>query len=421
MRLNLTYGSSQLPFSIEDFRVAQVLNPPHVSLSSAPDGDIRRSLETPVGTPPLRDMVSAAAPQKVAVIVGGLADGPTPAGAVIPVLDALEAGGVPGSRVTVLIANGLRKPHPDDPGRATLSAALQGRCRMIVHSPEGREMTTIGKITGGLQLRINRTVADADFAITIGTVIPHPFSGYTGWRDAILPGVAEKRCIEAALSRFADLPATLPPIDRNPVHTEMVNAARKAGVDFSVNIGLTGAGDVAFAVSGAPQEAWNLAVQKSGEFRDTPFSRQTDVAVVAAGGAAVDRTAALAMRVIHRMLDVLRPGGTLIIAAECAEGLGDRSFERWLKEAEAPETIVERFRKRYAPGGVAALIASRMALDRKLVLVSSMNIVSSALVFAEKADSVEAALEIAKKLHGPDFTCTVIPDAKSCLPVPATA
>ena len=135
----------------------------------------------------------------------------------------------------------------------------------------------------------------------------------------------------------------------------------------------------------------------------------------------MDRTAALAMRVIHRMLDVLRPGGTLFIVAECAEGLGDRSFERWLKEAEAPETIVERFRKRYAPGGVAALIASRMALDRKLVLVSSMNIVSSALVFAEKADSVEAALDIAKKLHGPDFTCTVIPDAKSCLPVPANA
>ena len=76
MRLNLTYGSSQLPFSIEDFRVADVLNPPHVSLSSDPDGDIRRSLETPIGTPPLRDMVSAAAPQKVAVIVGGAGTAP---------------------------------------------------------------------------------------------------------------------------------------------------------------------------------------------------------------------------------------------------------------------------------------------------------------------------------------------------------
>jgi nickel-dependent lactate racemase len=421
MRLNLTYGPSQLPITVEDSRIAQVLNPSHVSLSSDLDGDIRRSLETPTGTPPLRDMVSAAAPQKVAVLVGGLADGPVPAHAVAPVLDALAEGGVPGARVTVLIANGLRKPHPDDPGRTFLATALQSRCRMIVHSPEGREMATIGKITGGLQLRVNRIVAEADFIVTIGTVIPHPFSGYTGWRDAILPGVAEKRCIEAALSRFADLPQNLPAIDRNPVHLEMVHAARRADVDFAVNICLAGSGDVASVVSGAPQESWNLAIRKSGEYRDTPFGQQTDVVIVAAGGSSVDRTAALALRVIHRTLDVLRPGGTLVIVAECAEGLGDRSFERWLKEAENPETIVERFRKRYAPGGVAALIAARLALDRKLLLVSSLDVVPSALAFAEKAPSVEAALDIARKLHGPDFTCTVIPDAKSCLPVPAGA
>jgi hypothetical protein len=84
---------------------------------------------------------------------------------------------------------------------------------------------------------VNRTFAEADLKILLGSVVPHAFAGYSGGAKMVLPGLSDLDSIEwthkAVLMGFRGKAGTL---EGNRFRAEFERIARHLGVQWSINV-----------------------------------------------------------------------------------------------------------------------------------------------------------------------------------------
>jgi lactate racemase len=209
-------------------------DPPPIDLGA----DLAAALAEPAGTPPLRELARG---RRTAAIITSDATRATPSAALIgPVIEELARGGMASDDVEVVIGVGAHRPAtPEEIGRL-LGAEWAARLRVTNHDARGADLVRVGSTSSGAPLLLNRRVALADLRIAFGQVEPHEFAGFTGGRKAILPSVAGYESIirNHALSMLAAPTARPGVLEGNPVHEEMLAAARLARLDFIANVAL---------------------------------------------------------------------------------------------------------------------------------------------------------------------------------------
>jgi nickel-dependent lactate racemase len=234
-----------------DVRRLGVAEPPHIDLGAA----LRRALARPAGAPPLRDLARG---RSSAVVITSDATRPVPAHALIgPVMAELEAAGIGADAVDVVIGGGAHRPaHPDEIVRL-LGEEWAGRLRVHCHDAKATDLVDLGHTPAGTPLLVDRRVAAADLRISFGQVEPHEFAGFTGGRKSILPAVASEASILAnhAVANLSHPSARPGVLEGNPVHEDMLAAARIARLDFIVNVVLGGDLQPLAVAAGDPEAA----------------------------------------------------------------------------------------------------------------------------------------------------------------------
>ena len=234
-----------------DVRRLGVAEPPPVDLRAALD----RALARPVGAPPLRELARGRG--KVAIITSD-ASRPVPAHALLgPVMAELEAAGVDAAAVDVVIGGGAhRAPYPEEID-ALIGREWAGRLRVSSHDYRATDLVDLGRTPAGTPLFVHPLVAAADLRISFGQVEPHEFAGFTGGRKAILPAVSGEATILAnhSLANLSHPLARPGVLEGNPIHEDMLAAARMAGLDFIVNVALGCDLQPLAAAAGAPEAA----------------------------------------------------------------------------------------------------------------------------------------------------------------------
>jgi len=137
--------------------------------------------------------------------------------------------------------------------------------------------------------------------------------------------------------------------------------------------------------------------------------RPAEIVVACAGGRPKDINLFQAQKAMENAREAVLPGGSLILVAECAEGLGHPVFERWAREAKCAEDCVERFGREYEFGGHKAALIARDSLGMDLILVSSLRPKLAEMVFFRHANSLEEALAMARERQGRDARTIVMP------------
>ena len=215
--------------AVDDLGVEE---PPPVDLEVA----VAEALRRPIGSPPLREL---AAGVRTAVVITSDATRPVPTAELLaPVVDELTLAGVPLEGIDLIVGTGAHRPATRDELDAMLGPRFAGRLRAASHDPRADDLVRVGTLLDGSPLSVDRRVAAADLRIAFGNVEPHEFAGFTGGRKAILPAVAgyEVTLRNHSLERLRH-PACRPGVLRgNPIHEEMVAAARLARLDFIVNV-----------------------------------------------------------------------------------------------------------------------------------------------------------------------------------------
>ncbi|MGE5454585.1 MAG: nickel-dependent lactate racemase [Methylocystaceae bacterium] len=408
--ISLGYGEEQIALAVRKSNLIGVVDIDVPVNLPDPQKMIADALNNPVGSLPLGQLAQAKAAKSALVIVNDITR-PTPYNMILPpLLQELRNAGIPDEAVTLLVATGIHRAHTDAENQKLYSPEVCKRYRVISHNCDD-DVVAIGNLNDGTPLAINRLVKEHDLLITTGLIGLHYFAGYSGGRKSILPGIASRELIATNHAMMIDDRCRLDNIEDNPVHKIMVEAGRLAEVDFIINVVTDAHGHLAAVVAGDLLAAWEQGVAISRRLSTVTISEPAAIVVASCGGFPKDLNLYQAQKALDGAALAVKPGGCIILLAECREGLGEETFERWINEAACPQDIEERVHKHFELGGHKAFAISRLTQKAKIILVSSLQPELVTKCFLHPADDLEQALQMAWESQGAEARVLVMPHA----------
>jgi len=245
---------------------------------------------------------------------------------ILPVLDG-------GPEVTFLVATGTHREPTEGELRTIFGRHLDRfRDRIEVHdSRDDGQLERIGSTSRGTEVYLNRLAVDAERIITINSVEPHYFAGFSGGRKSFLPGIAGFKTIEANHSNAVMDGSKPAALVRNPVHEDMVEAVELLGTDriFTLQLVLDSEKKVLSAHSGDINDAFEAAARDAMELQCVPVKQKADIVLTC-----VPPPKDLEMYQSQHALEngklALKEDGIIIWVSKCRNGVGNDAFLRFL-------------------------------------------------------------------------------------------
>lgn len=388
-------------------------------LSSACDekpGDetalLRHALAAPIGAPRLRDLVTSR--QKIAIVTSDLTR-PCPSDRLLPpVLDELRAAGVPDDNVVIVMALGLHRPMTVTEIQSTVGADVCRHVQVINHDPD--DTVRMGTTSAGTPVDLFCPVVEADVRICLGNIEFHYFAGYSGGAKAILPGCASKATIQANHAMMVDPAARTGNIEGNPVRRDIEEGSALVGIDFILNVIVDDHKRIVDAFAGDVTATHRRGCRRVAQRGTVPIPRQADIVLVSAGGHPKDINLYQAQKALDNASHAVRSGGTIILVAECPEGLGNRTFEQWMTETHSADDILARIQREFILGGHKAAAIAAVIKEAQVFLVSSLPAQVVRRCGMVPSDSVVQALDAAWSGFDIQPSLLIMPDGGSMLP-----
>jgi nickel-dependent lactate racemase len=412
MDIRLDYGRAGLTIAVPDSLRVSVVNPSKGEPLADAMGAVEQALRHPIGARPLAEVALG---RRDAVVVISDKTRPVPNALVLPpILRTLEAAGIARARIELLVATGLHRANSRDELIEMTSAEIIERYRFRNHDARNAdEHVHLRRTSRGTEIWLDRGFVAADLKIVTGLIEPHLMAGYSGGRKAVAPGLAGVETMKSAHGAVM-LEDNVGPgiVAGNPFHEDLMEIARLARVDFMVDVSidrarrLTGvfAGDITQA-----HEAGMRAVEH--EVRvDLPAA--ADIVITSAGGYPLDQTFYQSIKGLTGALNVVRRGGTIILAAALAEGIGSQDFQELLRNARGNDEFMARIT---SPGFFRIdqwMVQHLCQVLRKAgVIVVSDGLAPDVLrtLLVTSAPTVEEALARAVAQHGSTAHVAVLP------------
>lgn len=413
MRVRLAYGREGLDAELPERHVVSTLayqaRPPLADV----EGALRAVLAAPRATPPLAQL--ARGRRSACLLVCDITR-PVPNESLLRViLPTLEASGIARSQICILVATGLHRPSTLAEQREMLGAEVVERYRVENHHGEVLdEHTYLGDSPRGVPMWIDSRYLAADLKLALGLIEPHFMAGYSGGRKLICPGIAALPTIRAWHSpRFLEHPrATSGILDGNPVHEENTWIARRAGCDFIVNAVIDDQRRPLHFVAGDMEAAFADGVAFVRQVVTATVKQPVDIVVTSSAGYPLDATFYQAVKGMVGAMSIVKPGGTIVIAARISEGIGSDPFQQLFRENASLQQFMRRIEQEdyflMDQWQLEELAKVRRHARVKLVTDGlSADVVNG--LFVESAASVEQAVADALVDYGPQATIAVIP------------
>ena len=413
MRVKLEYGRTGLYAELPDERIVRTLAYKDAPPLTDPRASLLEVLNRPNGTPPLAQIAKG---RKDACIVICDITRPVPNEMILrPMLEILEAAGIPREKITILVATGLHRPNLGAELVEMVGQHIVDHYRIENHDGlKLGEHTYLGESPRGVPIWLDTRYVQADLKITTGLIEPHLMAGFSGGRKLICPGIAALETVKVWHGPdFLEHPkADCGILDGNPVHEENTWIGRHAGCDFIVNVVIDSQRRPLKFVAGDMVEAFHEGVTfVRGVVRDT-VPEPVDIVVASCAGYPLDTTFYQAVKGMTGALPIVKQGGTIILCASLTEGIGSAPFQQLFKENENLEVFVERIL------GKDYFVMDQWQLEElaKVRRKAKVKIVSDGLpaetinaLFVESAPSIEAAVADSLAEYGPNARIAVIP------------
>ena len=420
MRVFLPYGSSHITCEIPDSRLRAILSPklPEAEEKTG-EAIVRASLARPAGSPPLRELAGG---KKNVVILSSDHTRPVPSAVIMPLLLEEIRAGNPGADITILVATGCHRSTTEDELEERYGTEIVRSVRIVVHdSLDENSLVSVGTLPSGGELVLNRLAVEADLLVAEGFIEPHFFAGFSGGRKSVLPGVAAYRTVLANhCAEFIASPGARTGIlEGNPIHEDMVYAARKAGLAFICNVVLDPQKRITAAFSGDMEKAHEEGcafLSRLAKVQAVP----ADIVITGNGGYPLDQNIYQAVKSMTAAEASCRPGGIIIEAAECRDGHGGEAFYHAFRDIPTArgvlDSILARGRDSTEPDQWEIQIFARILMNHTVILVTSAPRETAEYMNMKWAPSLQDALALAEEIRGDgNAAVTVIPDVVSVI------
>jgi len=420
MRLKLAYGREGLWIKLPEDAPVTVIEPQFVPGVPDEQAAIRAALRSPVGTPPLRELVGP--DDTVAVVFSDLTR-PMPNERVLPpLLDELALAGVPDEQIVLINALGTHRPQTEAELTHMLGSEVVSRYRIVQHDAwDDENLVEVARNTAGRVVRVNRTYMEALVRILTGFIEPHFFAGFSGGPKAVLPGIAD---IEAILDNhgakmIAHPKATWAVTRGNPIWDEMLAVAQSTRPTFLLNVALNRGREITGVFAGDLVAAHRVGVAFVREKAMQPVPGPFDIVITSNSGYPLDLNLYQAVKGMSAAAQIVRPGGDIIVAAECWDGVPSHGeYQRLLWEANSPQELLDKV---MAPG-FRCHDQWEAQIQAQIQLKANVHVYADGLTDEElrralviPCSSIEETVA-RLRLHNPGATIAVLPDGPQTVP-----
>lgn len=340
MIVHLPYGKTTIPIEIGPERVITS----SISKLEAGNGAelVRVAMEKPIGSPSLSAL---AAGKDTCTIIISDHTRPVPSRDILPqMLQELRRGN-PKIDVTLLVATGCHRGTTVDELIAKLGTEIVKREKIVVHDAfDPKANVQIGILPSGAPLVIDRQAAETDLLVAEGFIEPHFFAGFSGGRKSVLPGICDKVTVYGnhCGTFIANDCARTGVLEGNPIHRDMEAAAEMAKLSYVVNVVIDEKKRTVAAFAGDFRQAHSAGVKFLRNYcQATPILG--DIVVTTNGGAPLDQNLYQCVKGLTAAEATVKSGGTIILCAEMAGGIGGDQFYRDMINCESPAKLFEQF------------------------------------------------------------------------------
>lgn len=421
--IQIPYGRRTLPLHIEEAHLQAVLIPRmHDAAPDKPeDAIVREALAHPIGTPTLPELARG---KRNIVLVTSDHTRAVPSKITLPIFLEQLRSGAPDAEITILVATGLHRPTTVEEQRRMFGDTIVDRERIVVSNAFREEdFVDLGTLPSGASFLLHRLAAECDLLVTEGFIEPHFFAGFSGGRKSILPGICAERTIkenhsfQAIASPFAKTGV----LEQNPIHLDMTAAARRAKVQFILNLALGEKKNIIAAFAGDLEKAHNAGVDFIRRQSQCP-AETGDIVITSNGGYPLDQNLYQSPKAVATAEVCCREGAVIIMCCACEDGMGGEYFEKLITMG-TPEDI-ESYLSTISPEHTlpeqwCPQIYARILKKHTVILVTTgldHQLVRKANMIP--ASTLDEALSLARARKGPDARVVVIPDGVSVLAVP---
>ena len=419
---SIPYYTSSLPLHVDEKNLKAVLTSRTDSYDAGKTEAelVRDALAHPIGTPRLRELAKG---KHTVVIVTSDHTRAVPSKLTLPILLEEIRAGSPDADITILIATGLHRPTTEEEQRRMFGDEIVDHEKIAVNKAfEDDDFEYVCGLPSGAELWVNKLALHCDLLITEGFIEPHFFAGFSGGRKSILPGICNAATVNEnhSYKAIASPYAATGVLEHNPIHEDMVYAARKVNVQFIMNVALNAEKKVIAAFAGDLEQAHAEGVAFVRSLAQCP-SVEGDIVITSNGGYPLDQNLYQSPKAVATAEACCRDGGVIIMCASCCDGMGGTHFEKLIVRGTVDEidsylsTIPP---KETIPEMWCAQIFSRILKKHKIILVTTYldhEMVRKANMIP--ASSPDEALEMAYQMMGRDAEVVVIPDGVAVLAV----
>lgn len=413
MKIQFPYGKTYLTYDFDDVNVLTSsieTYDPQMSQQEL----VASAMAAPEGGSTLREL---AKDKHKIVLIASDHTRPVPSKLIVPPMLREIREGNPDADITILISTGCHRETTKDELVSKFGQEIVDTEKIIIHDCDDAEnLANIGTLPSGGQCLINRLAAEADLLVAEGFIEPHFFAGFSGGRKSVLPGVAARETVLANhCSEFiAHSKARTGILEGNPIHEDMLWAAKKANLRYIVNVVLNGEKEVIYAVAGELEAAH----KKGTDFLFSLCGAETkpaDIVISTNGGYPLDQNVYQAVKGMTAAEAAVKEGGVIIMLSASNDGVGGDHFYHQLADEENIHKTMAQFlnrgRNETVPDQWQTQIFIRVLQRAKVIFVSQVDPAVVEKLHMIPAANLEDAMEKAKKLIGKETPAiTAIPD-----------
>ena len=401
--INLPWGKGVLSGEISEDMPVKVLHPTFENYVPIDTGEalIRAAMKDPIGSEPLSAL--AKGKSNVVIIISDHTR-PVPSKMILPlVLEAVRTGN-PDAQISLLVATGCHRASSAGEMWEKLGEEIFKRETIVMHDCDDRSnMVNVGILPSGTPLFLNRMVMEADLVIAEGLIEPHFFAGYSGGRKSVLPGVAGRESVMGNhRSEFiADPNAYTGILKNNPIHRDMLWGAAQAKLAYIVNVIVNAKGEVIYAVAGD----FVKAHQAGCDFLESLCRIEhepADIVLSTNGGYPLDQNIYQAVKGMTAAEALVKPGGVIIMAAECEDGHGGEHFFNAFKGHADVHSLMEEILatswEKTVPDQWQSQIFARVLMHAQVIFISRTDEDMVRAMHMMPAASIEEAIGLAKDI-----------------------
>jgi nickel-dependent lactate racemase len=347
MKIRLAYGKKGMEVRLPDNLDPAVVEPEYVPALAEQTESIRDALRQPIGSRVLRDVVRSS--DKVSVVLNDITR-PTPYPVILPALLA-ELDHVRDDHILLLNATGTHRPNTQPELRTMLGDQIVDRFRIVQNDALDRSThVRVGTTRAGNEVWLHKEYVECDVRILTGFIEPHFFAGFSGGGKACMPGLALLETVlrNHNVTHIDDPKATWGVTYGNPLWEEILEAASMVPPVFLLNVTLNRDKQITGVFAGDLEQAHKEGCAFAKKTAMVPVKQPYDIVITSNSGYPLDLNVYQSIKGISAASQIVKKGGSIIMAADCWDGIPDHGqYARLLRHASSPEHLLETIR---APG-----------------------------------------------------------------------